>query len=270
MPRIRSIHPDACDSDKLSSLTDSAERTFFRLLTHTDDEGRGHDRPKLIAAKLYPLHDGKDAVTVTADFDDLERVGLLVRYTVAGKCYYVIPTFTDWQNPRHPTASKLPSPDESDVNDTARQHNDTEDDSKPTAVRGNAPEEDDKAPAGVGVEVGVGGGVERPSDESDRAGDEFDQFWEQYPRGQAGKPGGDGARKPALTRFRRLTDGERAACLRAVPHYAEHIANPDGPHAAHAITWLNQERWEVWQEPAESPVGRLGTGGVPASSVVPW
>jgi hypothetical protein len=146
MPRIRSIHPDACDSEKLSALSDSAERTFFRLLTHTDDEGRGEDRPKLLAAKLYPLHDGKDAGTVNSDLDELQAVGLLSRYCVDGKRYYSIPTFRDWQNPRHPTASKLPSPDDADP----------EDDGSSTDTRVRSTAKRRKAPAGVGV--GVGGG----------------------------------------------------------------------------------------------------------------
>ena len=148
MPRIRSIHPDACDSEKLSSLSDSAERTFFRLLTHTDDEGRGEDRPKLLAAKLYPLHDGKDADTVDGDLDELQSVGLLTRYVVAGKRYYAIPTFRDWQNPRHPTASKLPSPDDADP----------EPDSSSTDKRRSSTAKRRKPPAGVGGGVGVGEG----------------------------------------------------------------------------------------------------------------
>jgi len=88
----------------------------------------------------------------------------------------------------------------------------------------------------------------KPSDEPDRVSEEFDRFWDQYPRGKAGKLGGDGPRKPALQRWRRLSDEERAACLRAVENYAHHIAQPDSPNAAHVTTWLNQERWEMWQE----------------------
>ena len=234
MPRIRSIHPDACDSEKLASLSDSAERTLFRLLTHSDDEGRGEDRTKLLAAKLYPLHDGKDADTVDADLDELQQVGLLVRYTVSGKRYYTIPTFKDWQNPRHPTPSKLPGPDEADDTSTA-------DDRNATAERG-------KAPAGVGGGVGGGEGV---SDEPDDVSHSFETFWKAYPRGQAGKPGGDGVKSMAEKKWRKLKPEERDLCLRAVDHYCEFIERPGSPHAAHAVTWLNQGRWEVWQEPAK-------------------
>jgi hypothetical protein len=85
------------------------------------------------------------------------------------------------------------------------------------------------------------------------ADEQFETFWQAYPRGSAGKPGGDGPKKPALQAFRRLKASDRAACLVAVDHYREHIERPDAPHAAHAVTWLRQERWQQWSEPASKP-----------------
>jgi hypothetical protein len=160
MPRIRSIHPEAGDSEKLSLLTDSAERTFFRLLTHADDDGRGEDRCKLLAAKLYPLHDDKNADTVDADLDELVTVGLLVRYVVDGRRFFVIPTFKDWQSPRHPRPSKYPGPEEADGSSTA-------DGDTITANRGNGTANRRKAPAGEGVGGGEGVGEEHLSAPAD-------------------------------------------------------------------------------------------------------
>ena len=241
MPRIRSIHPDACDSEKLSSLSDSAERTFFRLLTHTDDEGRGEDRPKLLAAKLYPLHDGKDAGTVDDDLDELQGVGLLVRYIVAGKRYYAIPTFRDWQNPRHPTASKLPSPDEADPDP----------DGISTAERGNATAVRGKAPAGVGGGVGVGeGGDESASDSVDALREQFAEFWDSYPRhAKNGKTGGGGNRKTAFAKWKRMTAEERDKAMRAAVNYRAWVESPDGEFPKHANTWLNADGWDDWLDP---------------------
>jgi hypothetical protein len=101
------------------------------------------------------------------------------------------------------------------------------------------------------VPVPVPKGSKEPSRPSDESDERFDRFWKAYPRGRAGKPGGDGARKPALQKFRRLTAEEQEACLVAVEHYRSYVESPDGPPAAHATTWLNQERWEQWQEPAK-------------------
>lgn len=161
MARIRSIHPEACDSEKLSMLSDSAERTFFRLLTHIDDEGRAEDRPKLLAAKLYPLHDGKSAETVDADLADIESVGLLVRYSVKGRCYLAIPTFGDWQKPRHPTPSKFPAPEEHDGSAEADGGSHTDNDGSPTADRSTPTDElrpGGGGGGGEGVEVEPSGG----------------------------------------------------------------------------------------------------------------
>ena len=102
----------------------------------------------------------------------------------------------------------------------------------------------------------------KPSADAEHVDEQFEQFWQDYPRGPAGKPGGDGGKKPALQKWRRLSDEERETCLTAVKHYAEDLKRPDAPNAAHAITWLNQERWETWQEPGKPALGKLGTGGV--------
>lgn len=160
MPRIRSIHPEACDSEKLSQLSDSAERTFFRLLTQADDEGRGEDRPKLLASKLYPILDSKGPEEVNSDLRELDSVGLLTRYSVAGRYYYSIPTFHDWQKPRHPSPSRLPSPDETDRKPDANPGNPPGDYTDPpepyTRLTVDLPQSSRKPHAGGGG--GEGGG----------------------------------------------------------------------------------------------------------------
>lgn len=111
MARIRSIHPEICDSEQLGDVTASAERTYVRLWTYLDDEGRGPDRPKLLAGKLYPVHDDMDAVAVDHDLDELADAGLLVRYQVDGERYLAIAGSWDrWQQPRDPRPSTIPPP----------------------------------------------------------------------------------------------------------------------------------------------------------------
>jgi hypothetical protein len=93
--------------------------------------------------------------------------------------------------------------------------------------------------------------------------EQFERFWEAYPRGKAGKPGGDGSKKQARTVFKRLKSDQRVACLAAVGHYREYIGRDDSPDAAHVSTWLNQERWEQWQTPAAPPNGKRRGGPAP-------
>jgi hypothetical protein len=113
MPRIRSVHPDICEDDVLASVSAYAERTFVRLWTVLDDEGRTKDNPRLLAAQLYPLH---DRVDVDRDLAELAEAGLIQRYEVDGKRYLCAKpeAWARYQKPRRKVASKLPpspSPD---------------------------------------------------------------------------------------------------------------------------------------------------------------
>lgn len=107
MARIRSIHPDACDSEKLARLSDPGERLFWRLQTHCDDDGRCDDNVRLIAAKCVPLLDWTSD-DVNDLLDELEYVGLLVRYEVAGKGYVQVVQWDRFQKPRKPQRGKRP------------------------------------------------------------------------------------------------------------------------------------------------------------------
>lgn len=95
-------------------------------------------------------------------------------------------------------------------------------------------------------------------------GADFDErFWLQYPRGRRhGKPGGDGSKQQAFTIWVWDMDAtERDAAAIGVKHYADAIERDRESFVPHASTWLNQRRWETWQEPASPPppVGSLTT-----------
>lgn len=110
MPRIRSVHPEICEDDCLPEVSAYAERTFVRLWTHMDDEGRVVDDARLLKAKLYPLHDSMTAERVEKDLCELAQVDLLQRYVVDGKRYLCAKpkAWARWQKPRRKVESKLP------------------------------------------------------------------------------------------------------------------------------------------------------------------
>lgn len=112
MPRIRSVHPEICEDITLAEVSAYAERTFVRLWTHLDDEGRGVDEPKLLKARLYPLHDSMTVERVEKDLAELEAKGLLQRYEVDGKRYLSAKpqAWHQWQKPQRRKPSKLPAP----------------------------------------------------------------------------------------------------------------------------------------------------------------
>lgn len=258
MARIRSVKPGYFTSlDTAGALSIPCRLHFAGLWTYADDEGRGIDDPRLIKAAVWPLDDeiGSDEIE---DFQaELEVAGRIIRYIDErnGRRYFEVTGWKDHQKPNRPQDSAYPAPGSDHCTITERSVNEHEPRTEGAAPEGRGGErrgEVDRAPPD--------GDDAEPPDE-DPIDLEFERFWQAYPRGQAGKPGGDGAKKPALLKWRRMTKQERGASLRAVGNYRDHIEKPDSPHAAHAITWLNQERWEVWQEPAEAPSDEF-VGGV--------
>ncbi len=109
MARIRTIKPAAFSSESLSRVSVDARWTFAGLWTYVDDDGRGKADPRLIKAHVWPLDDDVDAAAVTLFLDELEREGMISRYTVSGRTYLVV---VNWHHQKisHPSPSVLPEP----------------------------------------------------------------------------------------------------------------------------------------------------------------
>jgi hypothetical protein len=109
--RIRSIHPDICIDEKLAEMDNArVERTFMRLWTYCDDDGRALDNPRLIKAALYPLLDSMTVEAVEEDIALLTEKGFVIRYESAGREYLFVPSFAKWQRPNRKVESKYPAP----------------------------------------------------------------------------------------------------------------------------------------------------------------
>lgn len=74
----------------------------------------------------------------------------------------------------------------------------------------------------------------------------FEEFWGAFPK----RNGKRGAKAPAATKWKKLNAAERAANMIAVGHYASAVAEGLVLSACDVTVWLNQRRWEDWQEPA--------------------
>lgn len=110
MARIRSVHPDICESIPLADISASAERTFVRLWTACDDEGRAKADPRILKAKLYPVHSRMSITAVDRDLAELETAGLIVRYCPNGTPLLQVCSWDEYQHPNRPTPSKFPAP----------------------------------------------------------------------------------------------------------------------------------------------------------------
>jgi len=121
MARIRSVKPELCTSETMAEVSAVAERTFIRLWTHCDDEGRCKDNPKLLKAALFPLHDDVTTADVDAHLWELSDCGLIVRYSIDGDPYLHVPSWHEHQKPQKRQVSKLPAPEGADDQPTQHQ-----------------------------------------------------------------------------------------------------------------------------------------------------
>ncbi len=106
MARIRSIHPKALESRKLRKATAEAERVYWRLQVHCDDDGRCEDDVDLLADMLFPaMHMTPEAVDNW--LWELAELGLIARFVGEGVGILQIIKWKDFQHPQKPTPSKL-------------------------------------------------------------------------------------------------------------------------------------------------------------------
>lgn len=110
MARIRTIKPEAFTSESLASVSLTAERTFFGLLTQADDHGRLRDHPAIIAGQLWPLRPEHTPLDVEEDLTQLADADLICRYTAGdGKTYLHIVSWHRHQKINRPSGSRAPA-----------------------------------------------------------------------------------------------------------------------------------------------------------------
>ncbi|CAM5323491.1 hypothetical protein SAVIM338S_00800 [Streptomyces avidinii] len=95
MARIRTIKPEAFESEDLASVDVTAMVTFFGLLTQADDHGRFRDHPAIIAGRLWALRADHTPADVARDLEQLADAGLVCRYTGCDGGQYL--HFVTWE-----------------------------------------------------------------------------------------------------------------------------------------------------------------------------
>lgn len=237
----------------MAELSAELERTFVRLWTHCDDEGRCEDRPRLIKAGIYPEHDEMTWQRIDAELWDLRDAGLIERYTVEGVGYIAVTSWDEYQHPQRARESKFPPPPEPSS-------------TPPRPVRepstNGASDSDEHSATRMCLELGEGegegGGVGAVSDSTpSRAlvlvppngssppakhngySADFETWWKAYPRKVAKLDASKAwAKAIKLVTPEQLTEALEA-CKRS--WQAKRRTSEFIPHAA---TWLNGQRWE--------------------------
>jgi hypothetical protein len=110
--RIRTIKPEFFTSEDIVSMTPLARLFYVSLWCESDREGRMEWKPVTFKMRYLP----GDQCDVSALAKELIDRGLIVLYTVEGKQYAEIPTFTEHQvinnreaSSTHPPRDKAPS-----------------------------------------------------------------------------------------------------------------------------------------------------------------
>lgn len=126
MARIRSLKPEAFESETLALVSVYAERTFYGMSTHADDRGRLADKPAVINGKLWAVrgerepHSAKD---LEDELQQLEAVGLICRYLGCdGKRYLHLVSWDEHQRVDKPGKPRTPRCPVHQVDDECGKH----------------------------------------------------------------------------------------------------------------------------------------------------
>lgn len=256
MARIRTVKPEFWSSPDVGDVSRDARLTFIGLWNLADDKGRLEAVPAGLRGDLFPYDDDVTVEHLCGWINELARQGLVRLYAAGRRAYLHITGWEDHQRIDKPSQPRCPDPDDCRQLDgltptIQRDLGRSSDDLRlplPPPSR-DTPEAVPTPPAPERRNVGASErrtvGANTGTDDLD---DGFREFWDCYPR-RDGQKGGGASRKETLRSWRKLNDEQKRQALVGVAHFAGYCEQAGAPFVPHATTWLNQERWEQFQEP---------------------
>ena len=113
MPRIRSIKPEFWSSPQIGQLDPYWRLLFIAMWNWADDYGRGTCEPRELMGFAFPHDDEMTVGEFRRGLGGIHRVFGVKFYRVAGRSYYLIPTWDKHQKiDKRAKGSKYPSPEE--------------------------------------------------------------------------------------------------------------------------------------------------------------
>jgi len=193
--------------------------TYVGLISIADDDGRLKGNPMLLKSKIYPMDEGMSSSTMEKDLVEIEKVGLIIRYSVNGSAYIQHPNWSIYQKIRNDlyAPSKLPPPDgcNEDVTEPLRKRDDTVTVTKLNLTKHNIDN------------------------------DQFEQLWKTYP----GKAEQKGSKKKAREKLQAktypYTFDETMAAFQNYGQYAENVKNG---YIKQVTTFLNGDFVDIWKD----------------------
>lgn len=233
--RIRTIKPEFFEDEDLAELSPYARLLFIGTWLLADKNGVFEDRPRLIAAKIFPYSSG-ETPDVSRLLHELSQGGFILGYDVDGRKYYHIPGFAKHQRITGKEAQndgRYPLPPK-DLGKKKQKGNNGE---APEKQPGSQERERERE-QGKGKEPPLtppAGGV---------YSDSFEKWWKIYPR----KIGKDAAYKKWKTigKEGRVSADKIISAIEAqvkARHFRGRGTDQDKDFIPLPATWLNQGRW---------------------------
>ena len=126
MARIRSLKPEAFQSDTLAEVSLAAERTFYGMSTLADDRGRLADKPAVVNGALWAVrseHELHTAKDLDNELSQLDKAGAICRYVGCdGKRYLHFITWDEHQKVDRASRSRAPRCPHHRVDDPERDY----------------------------------------------------------------------------------------------------------------------------------------------------
>ncbi len=247
---------ESCRSSKnLDAVTDFEERLFWRLLTTADDFGRFLADPELVRSACFPRRDRLPIQKLVDALAGLTRHHLIILYSVKDRQYGQFCTFNEHQGKPRSRKSKYPAPLDTSLHADASRctqmhadalgHPDTDTDTN-TDLNSLPLVLSYSDESVIETFDGIAARIKYPSSHEN---DEFETFWNAYPR-KVGKTAAQKAFQNAHNRPR-IDDLLLAiGRARASPQWAKE----GGQFIPHPSTWLNQGRWDDQLPEIESPM----------------
>jgi hypothetical protein len=246
--RARNIKPGFYKNEDLGECSFAARLLFPGLWMMADKEGRLEYRPKRIKAEIFPY----DNLNIEELVDELEKAGMLKKYTVGSEKFLWIPGFSCNQNLSRQelnTESKLP-PYQEDADTVSIPNQDGtntvsipyQEDTDTVSISLNT-EKLNTEKLNKNILCGVDdSALDRP-DEYPR---EFEDFWQAYPRHVAKK---DAYAAWKARKRDKTLDIELVAQSARTYADAMRSLGKEEAYMFHAKTFLNKGRWREWLKP---------------------
>jgi hypothetical protein len=265
MARIRSIKPEFWDSPSTAKASAVARLAFIGMWNWADDFGRGTANLKELEGFIFPNDDiwtlsGGTSENFRQVMSEVAECFDVTFYTVRGRPYYAIPSWSKHQRNERSAKAKYPGPEEADQPSDLRRDGTSE----------NLRHDVTEAPKSSGLGTGEQGNrgtvdilsnpdgsddpptspdqppdqaLDQPSDQNPEPTPkpttypaDFITFWETYPRREK--------KRAALTAYRAAK--KRASSKTITEAAARYRDDPNREPAFTKLpaTWLNADCWE--------------------------